>query len=244
MEFLGIEIDATFIALVAFTIFFAVMIYLKVPGMVLSALDQRSAAIAKELHDARRLREEAEKLLADYKAKHAAAETEAKAIVDAAKSLKASLIVMSTHGRTGMTHLLLGSELEERLNAIWSPDLQFVNAVETKTFMRLKVDHAHGILQGLRRCAVVVTEPGNALVTRPWTGPGGGSNPGGGQRAAGRTSAPVTLPVTAYRRKRFGPARKVRTSRAVGVRRADRSSGYDPARRSPGPSLTSRWVAW
>ena len=64
---LGIEIDATFIALVAFTIFFAVMIYLKVPGMVLSALDQRSAAIAKELHDARRLREEAEKLLKDNK---------------------------------------------------------------------------------------------------------------------------------------------------------------------------------
>ena len=91
MEVLGIEIDATFIALVAFTIFFAVMIYLKVPAMVLGALDQRSAGIAKELHDARRLREEAEKLLADYKAKHAAAETEAKAIVDAAKEQAAAV---------------------------------------------------------------------------------------------------------------------------------------------------------
>ncbi|HSP98830.1 MAG TPA: universal stress protein [Candidatus Dormibacteraeota bacterium] len=34
------------------------------------------------------------------------------AIVDSAKSLKANLIVMSTHGRTGMTHLLLGSVAE------------------------------------------------------------------------------------------------------------------------------------
>ncbi|MBX3026745.1 universal stress protein [bacterium] len=34
------------------------------------------------------------------------------AIVDTAKSVKANLIVMSTHGRTGMTHLLLGSVAE------------------------------------------------------------------------------------------------------------------------------------
>jgi nucleotide-binding universal stress UspA family protein len=33
-------------------------------------------------------------------------------IVDAAKSLKAHLIVMSTHGRTGVSHLLLGSVAE------------------------------------------------------------------------------------------------------------------------------------
>lgn len=35
-----------------------------------------------------------------------------RAIVDAARSLRANLIVMSTHGRTGMTHLLLGSVAE------------------------------------------------------------------------------------------------------------------------------------
>jgi F-type H+-transporting ATPase subunit b len=85
MNVAGIEIDATLIALVAFVIFFAGVLYLKVPTMVLSALDQRSEAIAKELHDARRLREEAEKLLADYQAKQAAAEVEAQTIVAAAK---------------------------------------------------------------------------------------------------------------------------------------------------------------
>jgi F-type H+-transporting ATPase subunit b len=83
--------DATFFAFVAFALFFGVLIWLKVPGMILSALDSRSQEIAKELHDARRMREEAEKLLADYQAKKAAAEAEAKAIVDAAKEQAAAV---------------------------------------------------------------------------------------------------------------------------------------------------------
>lgn len=84
-------IDATFIALVAFLLFFAVMIWLKVPGMILSALDARSNEIAKELHEARRLREEAEKLLAEYQAKKLAAEAEAKTIVETAKEQAAAV---------------------------------------------------------------------------------------------------------------------------------------------------------
>jgi len=83
--------DATFFAFVAFSIFIAAMVWLKVPGMILSALDARSAAIAKELHDARRLREEAEKLLAEYEAKRTGAEAEAKAIVEHAKEQAAAV---------------------------------------------------------------------------------------------------------------------------------------------------------
>ncbi len=92
------EIDATFIALVAFVLFFALLAYLKVPGMILSALDARSQAIAKELHDARRLREEAEKLLAEYLAKRAAAEAEAKAIVESAKE-QAAIVAEETRSQ-------------------------------------------------------------------------------------------------------------------------------------------------
>lgn len=77
--------DATNIALVAFLVFFAILVWLKVPTMILTALDKRSEAIAKELHEARRLREEAEKTLAEYQAKRAQAEAEAKAIVETAK---------------------------------------------------------------------------------------------------------------------------------------------------------------
>lgn len=83
--------DATFFAFVAFAIFFIVMFWLKVPGMIVAALDARSNEIAKELHEARRLREEAEKLLADYQAKRTAAEAEARAIVDGAKEQAAAV---------------------------------------------------------------------------------------------------------------------------------------------------------
>ncbi len=83
--------DATFFAFVAFALFFAVLIWLKIPATIMSALDSRSAEIAKELHEARRLREEAEKLLADYQAKKATAEAEAKAIVAAAKEQAAAV---------------------------------------------------------------------------------------------------------------------------------------------------------
>lgn len=87
--------DATNIALIAFILFFALLWYLKVPTMILSALDSRSQAIARELHEARRMREEAEKLLADYEAKRAGAEAEAKAIVEAAKE-QAAMVAEET----------------------------------------------------------------------------------------------------------------------------------------------------
>ena len=87
--------DATFIAFVGLVIFIGVLVYLKVPAAIMGMLDQRSQTIAKELHEARRLREEAEKLLAEYEAKRATAEAEAKAIVDTAKE-QAALVADET----------------------------------------------------------------------------------------------------------------------------------------------------
>ncbi len=89
------EITATEIALLGLVLFFVLLVYLKVPATVMGMLDQRSQAIAKELHEARRLREEAEKLLAEYQAKRGAAEVEAKAIVDSAKE-QAALVAEET----------------------------------------------------------------------------------------------------------------------------------------------------
>lgn len=77
--------DATFWALVALVIFLGIMVYLKVPGTVTSALDKRADTIRKELDEARRLREEAQVLLADYQRKGREAEAEAEEIVEQAK---------------------------------------------------------------------------------------------------------------------------------------------------------------
>ena len=85
------EITATEIAFLALLMFIGLLVYLKVPQQIAGALDQKSQAIAHELHEARRLREEAEKLHAEYEAKRAAAESEAKAIVAAAKEQAATV---------------------------------------------------------------------------------------------------------------------------------------------------------
>jgi len=89
------EITATEIAFLALLLFIGLLVYLKVPQQIAGALDQKSQAIAHELHEARRLREEAEKLHAEYEAKRAAAESEAKAIVEAAKA-QAALVAEET----------------------------------------------------------------------------------------------------------------------------------------------------
>ena len=71
---------------VAFVILMGLFAYLGVHRKVLTTLDHRSDRIRAELDDARRLKEEAAKLLADYQARHAAAEREAQEIVAGAKA--------------------------------------------------------------------------------------------------------------------------------------------------------------
>ena len=62
-------------------IFIGVLIYLKVPGMALAALDDRGSKIQAQLDEATKLREEAERLLADIKVQREAAEHHAEEIV-------------------------------------------------------------------------------------------------------------------------------------------------------------------
>ncbi|MCO5160111.1 MAG: F0F1 ATP synthase subunit B [Mesorhizobium sp.] len=77
--------DATFWATVALVIFLAIVVYLKVPGMIAGQLDKRADKIRDELEEARKLREEAQQLLAEYQRKRKESEAEAASIVDAAK---------------------------------------------------------------------------------------------------------------------------------------------------------------
>jgi F-type H+-transporting ATPase subunit b len=71
---------------VAFVILMGVFVYFGVHRTVLTTLDHRSDRIKAELDDARRLKEEAAKLLAEYRARHASAEREAQDIIDGAKA--------------------------------------------------------------------------------------------------------------------------------------------------------------
>jgi len=71
---------------VAFVILMGVFAYVGVHKTVLTALDHRSERIKAELDDARRLKDEAAKVLADYKTRRASAEREAEEIITAAKA--------------------------------------------------------------------------------------------------------------------------------------------------------------
>lgn len=71
---------------VAFVILMVVFGYLGVFNKAMAALDHRADRIKAELDDATRLKQEAAKVLADYKARSAAAEREAADIIANAKS--------------------------------------------------------------------------------------------------------------------------------------------------------------
>jgi F-type H+-transporting ATPase subunit b len=71
---------------VAFVVMVGIFIYVGVPGVVTKALDHRADRIKAELDDARRLKDEAAALVADYKARYASAEREAQDIVTNAKA--------------------------------------------------------------------------------------------------------------------------------------------------------------
>ncbi|MFD2654375.1 F0F1 ATP synthase subunit B [Brucella rhizosphaerae] len=77
--------DSTFWAFIALLLFIALIVYLKVPGMIGRSLDERAENIKKELEEARTLREEAQQLLAEYHRKRKEAEKEAGDIVAAAE---------------------------------------------------------------------------------------------------------------------------------------------------------------
>jgi len=77
--------DTTFWVAVSFVLFIVLLVYYAVPRKIVAALDKRAEAIKAELAEARRLREEAQSILADYQRKQRDAEQEGKDIVSQAE---------------------------------------------------------------------------------------------------------------------------------------------------------------
>lgn len=83
MGFFG---DSNLVVTLTTVLFIALLVYLKVPGKIASLLDARAEKIRAELEDARRLREEAQTLLASYERKQKEVESQAQQIVANAKA--------------------------------------------------------------------------------------------------------------------------------------------------------------
>ena len=88
---LDMAFDATFFALVGLVLFFVLIAYLKVPRMLNASLDERADNIRDELAEAKRLREEAQHLLAEYQRKRKEAEADAANIIASAEREAAAL---------------------------------------------------------------------------------------------------------------------------------------------------------
>jgi F-type H+-transporting ATPase subunit b len=78
--------EAEFWVAVAFLLFVLLLFYVGAHKKIIEALDARTAKIRADLDEAARLRDEASKLLAEYKRKQSEAEREAQAIVAEAKA--------------------------------------------------------------------------------------------------------------------------------------------------------------
>jgi F-type H+-transporting ATPase subunit b len=78
--------NAEFFVALSFVAFIGLLIYLRVHHQLGQALDDRQARIRSELDEARRLRDEAEKLVAEYRRKQLEAESEAQAMIASANA--------------------------------------------------------------------------------------------------------------------------------------------------------------
>ena len=146
---------ATWVSIFLF-IFLGILIWAKVPGLITGALDKRSKQIQDELDEARKLREEAQSILADYQRKAREAEEEAEGIVAQAKR-EAEIYAKETREK-------LKETLERRTKAadlkISQAETQAINEVRLAA-VEAATNAAEKILAGQAK-----GEKGNELISK------------------------------------------------------------------------------
>jgi len=90
-------IDATFWVTVSFFIFFAGLIYLKVPQKVGGLLDEKIKQIKNELDEAEKLKNESKNLLSNYENKIDESKKETKEIINYSKKQSEKMIIEKTN---------------------------------------------------------------------------------------------------------------------------------------------------
>ena len=77
--------NTDFVVLLGLLVFIGILVYFKVPSLIMGMLDKRADDIKSELDEARKLREDAQTLLASYERKQKDVQEQADRIVAAAK---------------------------------------------------------------------------------------------------------------------------------------------------------------
>jgi len=139
--FTGLADPALWVA-VAFFGFVAILLWKKVPAVLASTLDDRADQIRSELDEAKKLREDAQIVLADYQRKQREAETEAEEIIRQAQK-EAEILASETEQK-------LAEQLERRTRQaeekIKRAEQQAVSDVQ-RTAAQLSITAAKNILR-------------------------------------------------------------------------------------------------
>lgn len=131
-----------FWVLVSFLLFIGLLVYLGIPGKVAAMLDERAARIASELDEARKLREEAQGLLADYERKRRDAEKEAEAILAQAR-VEAEAFIVETRQKLAETLERRGRMAEQKIAQAEAQAIKDVRTIATD----MAVAAASGLLK-------------------------------------------------------------------------------------------------
>lgn len=121
--------DPTFWVATGFVAFFILLAYLKVPGKVTGGLDKRAEKIKADIEEAENLREEAQKLLADYQKRQRDAKDEAAKIVEAAKEEAERLAKM---GQERLEHALARRE-QQATDRLAQAEAAALEMIRTRT---------------------------------------------------------------------------------------------------------------
>ena len=95
-------IDATFWVAVSFFIFIGILIYFKIPGKIINALDNNIYEIKREVDDAENLKEESKNILSEHEKKIDNARAEVKNMLEAATDEAESYVLKTNeefHGQ-------------------------------------------------------------------------------------------------------------------------------------------------
>src|SRR6185295_18923042 len=125
---------AEFWVAVSFVGFLAILIYYKIPALLAKALDERAAAIRKELDEARRLRDEAQNLLNDYQKKYRNAGLEAESIIEQARG-EAQAYAKETRGSLAESLERRTRQAEEKIARAEAQAVDEVRAAAVDTAM-------------------------------------------------------------------------------------------------------------